>query len=207
MRWSLNQVRNLENQDIMNLSAKELGQLDRFLTDVARKRLQHTKELGFSPAENALRQSGILTDNMHAIGSSDRDSLIARTVRLKQFTEMKTSTRKGMEHYIENKERITKKRGVSPAIIDVISELKHRGLYGQLVGDGKKFSSTKEVVEEIDIILDESPGITLNEAIERLYDEMTAFNQMPEDEWFMPDEEEVDELDMMWRELNNPGGL
>ena len=91
MRWSLNDVNNLTQERLMSLSEKELGQLDRFLSDVTRKRLQYTQALGgVSPAERTLQQAGILTNNVHEATGLDRNAKIARVAKLKNVSNMMT---------------------------------------------------------------------------------------------------------------------
>lgn len=198
MRWSLNTVRNFDTPEkLMSLSVKELEQLDRFLSDVASKRLAHTKPLGISPAEQALRQAGVKTENLRASQGLGKQELVARTNALGRFAGQKTSTIKGFSQYNETKERITQNRGTT-TIKEVIDKLKVKGLYSKLTA---KFKNTKEVVEYIESIFYdyddiEKALVSADDIVRRIGQDFgfeidlspagdyQTLNQKPEDEFF-----------------------
>ena len=195
MRWSLNDVNNLTQERLMSLSEKELGQLDRFLSDVTRKRLQYTQALGgVSPAERTLQQAGILTNNVHEATGLDRNAKIARVAKLKKFVGLKTSTKKGYESYLKSREKLTTSLIGGYSIADIIDELKRLGLYSKLTQTYKSSNGVIERIEEIrseledDIFVSEFDEIiaSLKEdlGIQARGDGGVVINPRPEEEFF-----------------------
>lgn len=195
MRWSLNDVNNLTQERLMSLSEKELGQLDRFLSDVTRKRLQYTQALGgVSPAERTLQQAGILTNNVREAAGLDRNAKIARVAKLKKFVGLKTSTKKGYESYLKSREKLTTSLSGGYYIADIIDELKRLGLYSKLTQTYKSSNGVIERIEEIrseledDIFVSEFDEIiaSLKEdlGIQARDDGGVVINPRPEEEFF-----------------------
>lgn len=222
MRWSLRTAANYNTPTkLMELSVKELQQLDRFLTDVAQKRLAHTQKQGMSPAEYSLKQAGVLTDNMRAIDSTDKQDLIIRTQALGNFARAKTSTLQGFKRSIRLKEIRTKQHNIPLKVQDVIDKLKQRGLWNKVAANYHDSATILETIEEIinevedekDILQDtteefwrrfeEATGINMG----TLVDPTKPLNQRPEEEFFKfnigeDDEDDADTLiDNIWRGL------
>lgn len=195
MRWSLNDVNNLTHKKLMSLPEKELDQLDRFLSDVTRKRLKYTQDLGgVSPAERTLQQAGILTNNVHEATGLDRDAKIARVAKLKKFVGLKTSKKKGYDNYLKIREKITTPLIGGYSIADIIDELKRLGLYSKLTETYKSSNGIIERIEEIRYELEDDIFISeFDEIIASLKEDLgiqarddggVVINPRPEEEFF-----------------------